>query len=158
MRNRDLRSKIFNIVAICLIFISFTVSLEAVKILRPGDIVKGKEITETYYCLSEKENLEILNKINSVDLLKLLVDKKEEKIESLKDTIELLRLRLEAKNDQKELTKELYNKSLVREKALEKEVKIQEDEKNRERRRRKRSFLGGALTGAGIVGKILGLF
>lgn len=159
MKSRDIKLKISNINLSLILLLLFTCCpVHAVKILRPGDTVKGKVITETFYCLSETENLELLNKVNSADLLKILSDKQEEKIEGLKDTIELLKLRIETKQDQKELTKELYDKSLKREKVLEGEVKIQEAEKNKERRRRKRSFWGGFTSGAALVGKLLGLF
>lgn len=141
-----------------IILLLVSVPTYAVKILRPGDVVKGKKITEKYYCLSEKENLEILKKLDEVKLLQQLVAIKEQRIELLKDTIETMKLRIENKEDTNDRMITEFDRAVEREKTLVKEVQKQHKEIGKQKRRNRRSFTVGGILGAGIAAWLGGKF
>lgn len=143
-----LKLKIFKLVFICVLM---ACPAQAIKILRPGDVVKGKIATETFYCLNEQENIEVLNKLATIDALKSMIALKEMQLDNVHEMLKLMELKIKGREELRDVMQESYNKSRERENVLSKEVLQVQAELGREKRRRKRIFGSGVLSGIGLV-------
>jgi len=130
----------------------------AIKILRPGDVVKGKVATEAFYCLNEQENVEILNRLAMVDALKTMIALKEQQIDNLNESVRLMELKVQGREELRDVMQAAYDKSRQRENALAEEVIKVQAELGREKRRRKRIFGSGVLSGIGLVRLVVEAF
>ncbi len=151
----DSKWKIFKVVILCILMAR---PAFAIKILRPGDVVKGKIATETFYCLNEQENIEILNRLAMVDALKTMIALKEQQIDNLNESVRLMELKVQGREELRDVMQAAYDKSRQRENELAKEVIKVEAELGREKRRRKRIFGGGVLSGIGFVRLVVEAF
>ena len=147
-----IKLKIFKVLFICILMAS---PAFGIKILKPGDIVKGKTLTEVFYCLDEKETNDFLNAKQTIQLLEGKLELKDQQIENCETTIEIMMTQIEGKNELRDVMKEAYNESRDREKELHKVAEEQNAEAQRQRRRADRMFSTGGLFGGGVVAAIV---
>ena len=135
-----------NAAILFLIFNLICTSAFAIKMLRPGDIVKGKEVTETYFCYTAEEQQEMLTALKLKDEYINLDRAQRAEIAVASATIQELKVEVVY------LTK-LYNeyRALAEQLVKDKETMFKEQVKNRDtmrRNERKATLRGGLLVGA----------
>lgn len=125
-RRLELKLRIFSVFVLFLIIVPlFAEDAEAgpskpeqVLILRPGDVVKGKKITEKFYCYREKDQKELLKCIEFMEKFKDIALLQDQKIQVLEERLgvkeeQIMSLRLIV-----EKTKELANHTFNRENRM----------------------------------------
>jgi len=145
-------SKIFKLVVVFMFIASPGM---CVRMLYPGDVVKGKQITETFFCLTEKENSDLLRKVETLELSLEILKLKDDQIKLLEERVTALQSQVAAKNELRDVMQAAYERARARERELEAIATKVTDELERQKRRNKRMFgtgiIAGALVGGGAV-------
>ena len=140
----DLKSKIFSLIIILLLF---TVQVQAVKILKPGDVVKGKRLQERYYCYSLEEQLALNKKLELGKEFRKLAETLNEQVVKLieKNTeLKIQNKQFEEKARQYNIT---VNLSKKREEYIQNLLEVEQRKFKRQRGRTKGAFGTGFLAG-----------
>ena len=133
----DMKKKILSSIILILI----CTPLFAMSMLHPGDVVKGKKITQTYFCFTASETKDLTLKLHDLQILSTLSDRQaaiEFERQRFSDIVASSSFTLKSKVE--ELSKEIAEGGL-REKRLAELVKIEQDNVKKERRGRKRDRL-----------------
>jgi hypothetical protein len=136
-------SKIFSLV---LVFVLMASCASAVKVIKPGDVVKGKVVKETFYAYTESEQSELLKKLDVASLAMQLAESRAKEIEILKEKVKLHESNFAVMASQTTFFKVSLDASHAREmqtfEIMNKELAAADAKLQRARRR----YLSGALT------------
>jgi hypothetical protein len=117
-----------------------------IKMLYPGDMVKGKMATCTYFCYSEEEQRRVETAFQQSELREQLIINKDKEIELLRFALEAQKGAYTETKAQIALLKELFDKSTEREKKYSEIVSKKNDSLAKSRSRERMKYLEGIFT------------
>jgi len=123
----------------------------AVKILYPGDTVKGKKLAEAFFCYSEKEQELVSEKLKTLNALERLLEVKERELAALKESNDIKTVRIITVEGQIPPLVAEIKAGQAREQTLTEEVKKRDRTIVRLNRKAKRNLFVGGLFGVGFT-------
>lgn len=123
----------------------------AVRILNPGDVVKGKAIQSTYFCYSEEEQKQITEILKMAEKIEALSRAQEAEIKNLRDALVLKDAVINKCEEQIVFLRAQFDAAQAREKKALAQIEKRDAIIARNRGRNKKSFIGGVLSGIGVL-------
>lgn len=144
------RLKTFNLITVVLV-IALCGQAWAVRILNPGDTVKGKKIQNYYFCYTEEEQAKVLEYFRELDKYKAIVELKDKQIALMGEATSTQVAKVQLLNEKIRLLEAALSGATKREIQLVEEVKKRDGNITALRRKAKRNLFLGGLFGIGSV-------
>jgi len=161
----DSKQKIFNpkaLLPILIVLLAFMLAKAAspqdlvpngvtVRILKPGDVVKGKVLDTYYYCFDEASNLKLMEIFKAVELNRELIRAKDEELDRLQAVVVLNRMLIEKKDEEVARLKKALEDFDKLNDEMEHKLAASDAKCQRANRRARNSFWFGMAAGGGVL-------
>jgi uncharacterized coiled-coil protein SlyX len=122
-----------------------------IKMLHPGDIVKGQKIEVTYFCYTEEEQKGFLALVQMAEKIKEIQVSQENEIKALRESLVMKDALIRKCEEQVTFLTEQFKSAQTREKEAAVQIEKRDGVIRGNRGRVRRSFVGGLLGGIGVL-------